>query len=131
MKRVFGAVSTALRSLAPKASMPAVPHVAHQERVREAMESLAPSGRRLPSEAKALVIEHVEAARAGEEDFSLKTPEDAYQAANALFQVRPAEQRPDGYSSVQAAEQAGSACIFRTAVVIFVSLWCLGVPGTW
>lgn len=90
MKRVFGAVSNALRSLAPKASIPAVPHVAHQERVRQAMDSLAPEGRRLPSEGKALAIELLGAA--GKKDLSLETPEDIYQAANTLFQVRPAEQ---------------------------------------
>lgn len=88
MKRVFGAVSGALRTLVPKANAPAVPHAAHQERVRKAMESLAPPGRRLPSESKALAMEFVGAASAVEKEMSLKTPEEMDLAANALYLVR-------------------------------------------
>lgn len=89
MKRVFGAVSGALRSLVPKANSPAIPHAAHQERVRKAMESLAPPGRRLPSESKALAMELVAAADTGGKDMPSKTPEEMYLAASALHQVRP------------------------------------------
>lgn len=85
MKRVFGAVSGALRTLVPKASAPAIPAAAHQERVRKAMESLAPPGRRLPSESKALAMELV----AGGKEMPAKTPEEMYLAANALHLVRP------------------------------------------
>lgn len=89
MKRVFGAVSGALRTLVPKANGPAIPHAAHQERVRKAMESLAPPGRRLPSESKALAMELVAAAGPGGEDMVTKTPEEMYLAANALHLVSP------------------------------------------
>lgn len=88
MKRVFGAVSGALRSLAPKASAPAIPAAAHQERVRKAMESLAPPGRRLPSESKALAMELGAAAGPGGREMAVKTPEEMYLAANALHLVR-------------------------------------------
>ncbi|CAM9089884.1 unnamed protein product [Scytosiphon promiscuus] len=81
MKRVFGAVSGALRSLAPKAT---VPSVAHQERVRNAMEALAPKGRTLPSEGKALAMEAVAAINDGDKGISLRTPEEMWLAANAL-----------------------------------------------
>eukprot|EP00752_Nemacystus_decipiens_P009159 g8181.t1 len=84
MKRVFGAVSGALRSLAPKANAPAIPSAAHQERVRKAMEALAPVGRRLPSESKALAMELAASAGPGGTDISAKTPEEMYLAASAL-----------------------------------------------
>lgn len=89
MKRVFGAVSGALRSLVPKANAPAIPAAAHQERVRKAMESLAPPGRRLPSESKALAMELVTATGPGGKEMPVKTPEEMYLAANALHLVRP------------------------------------------
>lgn len=89
MKRVFGAVSGALRSLVPKANAPAIPAAAHQERVRKAMESLAPPGRRLPSESKALAMELVAAAGPEGKEMPVKTPEEMYLAANALHLVRP------------------------------------------
>lgn len=87
MKRVFGAVSGAFRSLVPKATAPAAHH---QESVRKAMESLAPPGRRLPSESKTLAMELVAAASEGdkEKELSMKTPEEMVLAANALYQVR-------------------------------------------
>lgn len=85
MKRVFGAVSGALRSLAPKARPPAV---VHQERVRDAMEALAPKGYRLPSESKSLAMEVVAASEDRNKELPLKTPEDMYQAANAFHFVR-------------------------------------------
>lgn len=55
------------------------------------MESLAPPGRRLPSESKTLAMELVAAASEGdkEKELSLKTPEEMFLAANALHQVRP------------------------------------------
>eukprot|EP00903_Cladosiphon_okamuranus_P011718 g11020.t1 len=48
------------------------------------MESLAPTGRRLPSESKTLVMELVAAAGSGGEEMPAKTPEEMYLAANAL-----------------------------------------------
>ncbi|CAM9403938.1 unnamed protein product [Ectocarpus fasciculatus] len=85
MKRVFGAVSGAFRSLVPKATAPAAHH---QESVRKAMESLAPPGRRLPSESKTLAMELVAAASEGdkEKELLMKTPEEMVLAANALHQ---------------------------------------------
>lgn len=88
-RRIFGAVSGALRSLVRKANAPAIPAAAHQERVRKAMESLAPPGRRLPSESKALAMELVAAAGPGGGEMPTKTPEEMYLAANALHLVRP------------------------------------------
>lgn len=92
MKRVFGAVSGALRSLVPNVNAAAVPAAAHQERVRKAMESLAPPGRRLPSESKALAMELVAAAGPGGKGMPAKTPEEMYLAANALHLVSPERQ---------------------------------------
>lgn len=86
MKRVFGAVSGALRSLAPKARPPSV---AHQERVRKAMEALAPPGRQLPSEGKSLAMEFAAAAGERKKEMPPKTPEEMYLAANAFHLVRP------------------------------------------
>lgn len=84
MKRVFGAVSGALRGLIPKATPPAA-NVAHQERVRKAMDSLAPKGVALPSEGKAHAIEIGVASSTGEE--SQMTPAGIYLAANAFYIV--------------------------------------------
>lgn len=85
MKRILGTVSGALRGLIPKAAAPATPNAAHQERVRKAMESLAPTGTILPSQGKALAIEVTAARLEGKE--LTKTPEEMYSVANALFQV--------------------------------------------
>lgn len=88
MKRILGAVSGALRGLAPRAAAPAAPaapNAAHQERVRKAMESLAPTGTILPSQGKALAIERTAADLEGKK--MVKTPEEMYWVANALFEV--------------------------------------------
>lgn len=86
MKRIVGAVSSALRYLGPK---PKVPAVVHQERVRKAMEALGPKGRRLPSESTALAMEVAAADGKTEEAISLKSPDEIFLAANALHTVRP------------------------------------------
>lgn len=52
------------------------------------MEALAPKGRRLPSEGKALAMEAVAAIDRGDKGISLKSPDEMYLAANALHMVR-------------------------------------------
>lgn len=88
MKRFVGAVSGALRGLIPRTTATAAPNAVHQEQVRKAMESLAPKGRMLPSESKALAMEITSAEAAGSTgDQSHKTPEEMHLAANAFHQV--------------------------------------------
>lgn len=82
MKRVLGAVASAVRSLTPKATATAGPNAVHQEKVRKAMEALAPKGKMLPSESKAFAMELTKEGR--EEP---QTPLEMYLAANALHQV--------------------------------------------
>ncbi|CAM9437071.1 unnamed protein product, partial [Hapterophycus canaliculatus] len=49
------------------------------------MESLAPKGRRLPSEGKALAMEMVTAIEEGKNEISLKSPDEMWLAASALY----------------------------------------------
>lgn len=82
MQRVLGAVANAVRSLAPRATATAAPSAVHQEKVRKAMEALAPKGKMLPSENKALAMELTKEGGKGSQ-----TPPEMYLAANALHQV--------------------------------------------
>ena len=89
MKRLLRAVSSTLRGITPKARPPSAsaPKSVHQEKVRKAMEALAPKGAMLPSENRALAME-VTAAVKGGDDLLKKTPEEMFIVANGLFQVR-------------------------------------------
>lgn len=86
MKRALGAVSGAFKGFIRKATAPAVPNAIDQDRVRKAMEALAPSGRMLPSEGNALAMRVT--AAGGEGKDVLKAPEEMYFAAIALSEVR-------------------------------------------
>lgn len=89
------------------------------------MESLAPAGRRLPSEGKALAIELAGAAEEEKKDLSRKTPEEIYQAANALYEVRPAEQvRPSKQSActyyIHACQRAISSDVTSNSLYLYI-----------
>lgn len=86
MKRILGAVSSALRGFVPKPSPPKVSNSVHRENVRKAMETLAPKGAMLPSENKALAIKLAAASTKGE-DLLKKSPEEMFALANELYQV--------------------------------------------
>lgn len=88
MKRILGTVSSAFRGAVQKISAPAqtaIPSEAYQDKVRKAMDSLAPQGRKLPSQSRVIAMEIMASDAQGER--SQKTPEELYLAANVMYKV--------------------------------------------